>query len=322
MELAGKSSQRGRAFLVEEDKILCCAWLEVSQDPVKGANQRKEKLWEHIACLYKERKPNYNSGARTTKSLQCRMALINKAINKFRGCVRSVEHQHPSGASEIDILEKSKILFAQDMDEKKGFQFDHVWPILKEAEKWLEVPNEQNFDCAEGSPSLASLGTPAFVDLNANGDFQAEGYHVDSSSRPMGTKKAKMMKTDIAHKNAVIDSLVEGNREILENLKRGREQREERLAKIKNEAVANRELTMLHAENERNKLQLERERQEKEFMERDLNSIEDPTDREYFRRKKLEILLKNGQVTDSSTFNYGDFNTYSQYHSDGGLPDY
>ncbi|KAI8539386.1 hypothetical protein RHMOL_Rhmol09G0179000 [Rhododendron molle] len=170
MELDGKSSQRGRAFLVEEDKILCCAWLEVSQDPVKGANQRKEKLWERIACLYNERKPNYNSGARTTKSLQCRMALINKAINNFRGCVGSVELRHPSGASEIDI----------------------------------------NFDYPEGSPSLASPGTPAFVDLNANGDFQAEGYHVDSSSRPMGTKKAKMMKIDIAHKNPAIDSLVEG----------------------------------------------------------------------------------------------------------------
>lgn len=96
---------------MEEDKILCCAWLEVSQDPVKGANQRKEKLWERIACLYKERKPNYNSGARTTKSLQCRMALINKAINKFRGCVRSVERQHPSGASEIDIVSIFVLVF-------------------------------------------------------------------------------------------------------------------------------------------------------------------------------------------------------------------
>ena len=83
VELVGKSIQRGRAFLIEKDKNLCNAWLEISQDPVRGTNQKKEKLWEHISDKYHELLPSYNTGSQTTKSLKCRMALLMKAINKF-----------------------------------------------------------------------------------------------------------------------------------------------------------------------------------------------------------------------------------------------
>ncbi|KAG5565123.1 hypothetical protein RHGRI_001121 [Rhododendron griersonianum] len=55
-------------------------------------------------------------------------------------------------------------------------------------------------------------------------------------------------------------------------------------------------LMMLQAENERTKLQLDQQRREKEFMEKDLNSIEDPSDREYFRRNKLEISENRAQT--------------------------
>ncbi|KAG5565124.1 hypothetical protein RHGRI_001122 [Rhododendron griersonianum] len=64
-------------------------------------------------------------------------------------------------------------MFSQDVDEKKGFQHEHVWPILKEAEKWLDVPNlkRQGYD----PPEPESLGVPtvpsSFV-LNTEDDSQ------------------------------------------------------------------------------------------------------------------------------------------------------
>ncbi|KAH9751355.1 NAM-associated domain-containing protein [Citrus sinensis] len=59
------------------------------------------------------------------------MQSILAAIGKLRGCVRQIENQNPSGASEQDI-----VLLTQDKKYNKGFKFDHVWHILKDIEKF------------------------------------------------------------------------------------------------------------------------------------------------------------------------------------------
>ncbi|KAH7837251.1 hypothetical protein Vadar_011635 [Vaccinium darrowii] len=56
-------------------------------------------------------------------------------IAAIRAKAASSSVQRPT---RVEALEKAKDLFAQDPEEKKGFQFDHVWPILKDAEKWLD----------------------------------------------------------------------------------------------------------------------------------------------------------------------------------------
>ncbi|KAF8398312.1 hypothetical protein HHK36_017239 [Tetracentron sinense] len=311
-----KSTTRGRAFSIEEDKILCKTWLEISQNLIPGANQKKDKLWERIFEIFESRRPNYGQAPRTLKSLQCRMCSIMKVINKFRGCIRQVENLNPSGASELDILSNAKVLFAQDPDEKKGFLFDHLWPILKDAEKWANpIPKQrQLFEYSEGSetrtPTSKSPRTPSFVDLNADEDEQTSiEVCADSSGRPMRRKKENMRKRRAADKSELIVGMFEKNGAILETLKRGEIKRNERFAQMNNDATIRYNVMMLQAENERNKLKLRRERQERDFMEKDLNSISDPVEREYFRGKKLEIVEKmarHSQVGGSST-------TFSQY---------
>ena len=49
---------------------------------------------------------------------------------------------------------------------------------------------------------------------------------------------------------------------------------------------------MLQVENERNKYELERERQEKKIIEKNLHSISDLFEHEYFKVKKMEIIEK------------------------------
>ena len=93
-----------------------------------------------------------------------------------------------------------RVLFAQDSDEKRGFLFDNVWPILKDAENWADVlPKQQQqpkaFQWSHGEiPTPKSLEASYSVDLNANDD-QA---HVDmqansSSSRLTGRKKKNVI---------------------------------------------------------------------------------------------------------------------------------
>ncbi|KAK1266813.1 hypothetical protein QJS04_geneDACA002575 [Acorus gramineus] len=93
---------------------------------------------------------------------------------------------------------------------------------------------------------------------------------------------------------------------------------------MENESVMRHQLMMLQAENERTKLQLRQERQEKKFMEVDLNSIVDQADREYFRRKKKEIIERKARASqtpdNSSTLNHDDFSSFDPFA--GGLGDY
>ena len=49
---------------------------------------------------------------------------------------------------------------------------------------------------------------------------------------------------------------------------------------------------MLQVGNERNKYELKLERQEKEIIEKNLHSIFDLFEREYFKVKKIEIIEK------------------------------
>ncbi|GAY36469.1 hypothetical protein CUMW_279750 [Citrus unshiu] len=66
------------------------------------------------------------------------MQSILAVICKLRGCIRQIENQNPSGASEQDILNRAKVLLAQDKKYNKRFKFDHVWPILTDIEKFRD----------------------------------------------------------------------------------------------------------------------------------------------------------------------------------------
>ncbi|VYS53255.1 unnamed protein product [Arabidopsis thaliana] len=64
------------------------------------------------------------------------MTSILSAVSKLRGCVNQIENKNPSGASIEDILNQAKMLLTQYEKYKRGFKFDHVWPILKGIEKF------------------------------------------------------------------------------------------------------------------------------------------------------------------------------------------
>jgi hypothetical protein len=40
-----KVSQRTVSYITKEDKLLCNAWIEISQDPLCGAEQKRFSYW-------------------------------------------------------------------------------------------------------------------------------------------------------------------------------------------------------------------------------------------------------------------------------------
>ncbi|XP_020253753.1 uncharacterized protein LOC109830798 [Asparagus officinalis] len=193
-----------------------------------------------------------------------------KAISKFQGCIRQVEHLNPSGASELDIIKRARIIFAEDPEEKRGFLFDHVWPILKDSGKWanISVMSSASSKTSKSRLSQGSDSSSPIIDLNEDNEEYTpnDDDHSPiniSTNRPIGGKKEKLRRRQEIERNLNFEAFAKGNQEILEVLKRGQEQRE-------NERMTMNQAMMLKAKNDKKKLDLQQERQEKEIMLVDL----------------------------------------------------
>ncbi|XP_073300252.1 uncharacterized protein [Primulina huaijiensis] len=161
------SSKRGAAFSIEEDILLVMAYLDVSQNPIIGINQSRDRLWSLVAATYNEQLAGNSTEPRTTKALQCRWFNINKIVQNFSSCVSQVELSRPSGASEKVILDQAKALFKQSAG--STWRLDHSY----------YSPNTE-------SPTPDSPGLSGFA-INLDEDNPSGG----SYQRPIGIKKAK-----------------------------------------------------------------------------------------------------------------------------------
>ncbi|XP_017248002.1 uncharacterized protein LOC108219195 [Daucus carota subsp. sativus] len=194
-------------------------------------------------------------------------------------------------AKRMCALNRAKVLLEQDKIYDKGFKFDHVWEILKDSEKFGDdhsnatpyrqtqtsnfVSSQANSPATE-SPTSASPGLSSFSpDIN---DLSVDG---SSSQRPIGVKKAKEKRKVEEHTSAIIDTIKEEQRQVIEILKKNSADRQQ-----------NYEIQMLRAQNEKRKLDMAPYLAENKILIKDLNSIDDPILREHFRNEQLKILQK------------------------------
>ncbi|GAY62248.1 hypothetical protein CUMW_216260 [Citrus unshiu] len=209
------------------------------------------------------------------------MQSILAAISKLRGCVRQIENLNPSSAFEQDILNRAKVLLAQDKNYNKGFKFDHIWPILKDIEKFgddhsiatpyfrgqnSEFVSSQSDSPTLESPTSTSPGLSSFS-LNINDE------HVDdcSTQRPIRVKKGKGKRKVEDQNSLIIDTIKENNRRLYEIFKKGSEDRQQ-----------NYQIQMIRAQNEKKKLEMVTYREENKILLKYLNSISDPSFCQYF----------------------------------------
>ncbi|KAL5548413.1 hypothetical protein UlMin_003644 [Ulmus minor] len=173
------SQHRSSSYTNEEDLHLCHVYLDISQNPIIGINQSKDQFWARIEYDYNNPQSEFTiTQARPKRSLQCRMQVILTAVGKLRGCIRQIENLNPSGASEQDILNRAKTLLTQDAKYQKGFKFDHVWPILKDIEKFASVNNPTstfqrqigNFASSQSESPTSESPTSATPDRQQNFD--------------------------------------------------------------------------------------------------------------------------------------------------------
>ncbi|XP_061998950.1 glutathione S-transferase T3-like [Rosa rugosa] len=171
-----KKAQRQANFTVEEDKLLISAWLNVSIDQVKGADQKKKQFWKRITKYFEDNKKW--SGERSEKSLTNRWSKINTTVSKFYGHHSQIEHLQKS-----DYTEQDKIVEAKEMFQKKEghtFVLDHCWAIMRFQQKWMDEHQKIN--------AKRKFKAPDSINLE---DDDVEGPEPAPLQRPIGRKAAK-----------------------------------------------------------------------------------------------------------------------------------
>ncbi|XP_019184996.1 PREDICTED: uncharacterized protein LOC109179976 [Ipomoea nil] len=327
--MSSSRTTRTASYSIEEDQLLCRVYCDITQDPEVGKNQAQQAFWTRIEIEYHQMLPANNGNIRSWRSIQTRMQNILTVVSKLRGCVRQIENMNPSGASEKDILDRAKDLMSQDAKYPKGFRFDHVWPILKDLEKFSSTPSrdasfgsrKRNTDF-QGSQSLhdiadKSIGSSSFcVDLND--DFESADQvneNNNASERPTGRNKEKKKK-----------QLNEENKEFLKSIQTENEQIKKMFQHHQDILEKNYEVQLLKAQTEAKKVELaerqeaNRERREEKRERREenkilrinLNSITDPMVRESIRNEQLQIVAKraNEQTHGGGGESSSQFNQY------------
>jgi hypothetical protein len=97
---AKRISQRTTSYIPAEDRVLCQAWMEISTDPICGAEQ-KGFYWRKVGKFFHEQrkvceKPFQSD--RSDLSLSKRWGTIHAECSKFQGSFEKIQKRQISGS--------------------------------------------------------------------------------------------------------------------------------------------------------------------------------------------------------------------------------
>jgi hypothetical protein len=99
-----KISQRMASYTIEEDKMLCSAWIEISQDPLYDAEQKGNAYWIRVGkYLHEHRLLVENPFYRKCKdALSKRWSFIHAECSRYQGSYETVTGRQIGGVSAVD----------------------------------------------------------------------------------------------------------------------------------------------------------------------------------------------------------------------------
>ena len=170
-----------------EDVVLIKAWLNTSNDPFIGNEQKAS------ASAFQKRIGAYFSSSPAVSSLPKRESSnckkiwqkINDSINKFVGCYDQAVSQRTSGQSEDDVVQVSYQFYFDDC--KKRFTLEHAWRKLRHSQKWYSYISK----CSKssGSSKRAKLDEGGTFSSSSNTKSNVEEHAM--VARPIGVKSSK-----------------------------------------------------------------------------------------------------------------------------------
>ncbi|KAG7970891.1 hypothetical protein I3843_07G108500 [Carya illinoinensis] len=285
IEPSGRKIQRGNNFSNEEDLLLVEGWLETSLDAIQEKDQKHTMLWKRIHKYFEENKKF--DRLRNYTSLMNRWSTIQQATNKFCGYLAQVEGMHPSGFNEQDKIGKAKVMFLEL--EKKSFNFDHCWRVLRFHPKWVE-----HMDMVKPKKKPSSHdSTPNSINLGEDEDFHVAYSNLE---RPIGRKaeKEKRKRKEMTNSDSlvVLNEMAEIRKSKLVLMQEARDHdnkmlclRQEEVSLKQDELCIQKEKVLL----QQVKTRLEEKKEDERIMT--LNtSVMPPMLQQYYLQRQMEIL--------------------------------
>jgi hypothetical protein len=177
------NAKRSKNFSEEEDVLICKAYVRVSEDPVKGANQKSDVFWKAVYSNYNELKLSQEEEIpeRNSQAIKNRFQRhIQKHANLYNGYYKQLKDKNPSGWKEDDYLCNTVIKFNEE--EGRQFQFTNCMPILQKLLKFDPMMTDLTFDDDD--------------ELDSSNTNKIAGAMGANKPRPIGNKKAKKAKLE------------------------------------------------------------------------------------------------------------------------------
>jgi hypothetical protein len=87
-------SQRTTSYTPAEDRVLCQAWIEISPDPICGAEQKEFNYWRKVGNFFHEQRKSYEKpfqSDRSDLSFSKRWGTIHAKCSKFQESFEKIQ---------------------------------------------------------------------------------------------------------------------------------------------------------------------------------------------------------------------------------------
>nr|TKW04091.1 hypothetical protein SEVIR_7G087200v2 [Setaria viridis] len=185
--------KRTKKFDAKEDLVVCSAWLNVSKDPIHGANQSRSTFWSRVYAFFKKNKTT--AAVRIESSIMHRWLTIRYQVNKYCSCYEAIERRNQSGLTIQDKISDACEMYKELDKDKETFTLIHCWNKLKEQDKWkakrVELA-EQEKRAGKKKQKVNMDSTSRNVEATNTEDVtEIAAPESKARKRPQGVKKAK-----------------------------------------------------------------------------------------------------------------------------------
>ncbi|KQJ93232.1 glutathione S-transferase T3-like [Brachypodium distachyon] len=243
---------KGKNWSKKGDELLVSAWLNNSNDPIDGNSKKSDHLWKQIAKEYNMYAPQDQQKS----AAQCKNHWTKNTskVPKFNACYNELKSTYPGGQSEDQLMEKVREKYKVVAKMKRPFPLEHWWKMVKKQPKWrrlytLEQMNKRN--------KLDTAGAYS----SSNQETEAE----EETKRPQGQKAAKAQRK--GKSKCSTGTLSNENVEQFNNLQLRKSITAEKMATA----------ALLYAENEKERIEAEKEKTKVAKLDKYFNLIEKGT---------------------------------------------
>lgn len=149
-----KGKAKSKWWTQEEETALAKAYLNVSEDPVKGDNQTNKTFWKKVLDVFNTHL-GVDSG-RSHHQVNSKWKDLNNKITAFASMYNKRKSNMSSGMNDEDVLKAAQQEYMKKYKARHGFPHLGAWEVLKNFPKWGSVPTFEEMESSSSKRARTS----------------------------------------------------------------------------------------------------------------------------------------------------------------------